>query len=109
MISLCILARTLTVHADDQDYNSGAKIRFEGSIETETESDTKETGTEETGTEKPQKESSDKSGASTTGSKPSLPQTGQSSGMILQIAGIQLLLFAGWRMAVKSREKVRVP
>lgn len=97
-----MMTGALTVHASDRDFNTGAGIKFEGSGETETEEET-----EANPIEKP----TDKTDTSTTSSnKPSLPQTGQGSGRILQMAGILLLfLVCMWTAAKKRRESTMFP
>lgn len=96
IIFLYMMAGTLTVHADDNSFNTGAGITFEGSMETEKPT---EKSTEKT--ERPMDKSTDSVGSS----KPSLPQTGQESGLVLQTAGVIILLLVCWWTVVKSREK----
>lgn len=105
IIFLFIAAGALTVQASDRDFNTGAGIKFEGAIETEEE--TKETEAETKETEaKATEKSTDKTDTGTpSSSKPSLPQTGQDSGFILQAVGVSLLLLIYWWTVGKNKGK----
>lgn len=104
MIFLCVLVGTLTVNADDRDVNSGSGITFTGDTEKETEKSSE--NVDKPNTDKPNTDKPNTDKPSTTdSSKPSLPQTGQESGLILQAAGVIMLILAGGWTVVKNRGK----
>lgn len=90
MLFLCVMVSTLTVYADDRDFDSGGGITFKGSADTEPTPTAAPSGT-------------GKQSGTTPGRNPSLPQTGQEAAAVLPTAGCAILFFTGWLVVVKRR------
>jgi len=104
MLLLCMMVSTLTVYADDRSFDGGGGITFEGSADIEPTPTS--SPQEPTPTSLPQETDKPSDKGTASGSKSSLPQTGQKADGVLPAAGCAILIFAGRLVVGKSRRTI---